>query len=52
MDNNGISNIYDKHKRNLDDGLIMGARLEIAKYKSRHQPLSQQPRTSHRTQVR
>lgn len=52
MDNNGISHIYDKHKRNMKDGFIMSARLEIAKYKSRHQPHSQHARTTHRTQER
>lgn len=52
MDNNGVSHIYDKHKRNIDEGFIMSSRLEIAKYKSRHQPHNQRSQTPHRTQIR
>lgn len=52
MDNNGISHIYDKHKRDIDDGCFMSSRLEISKYKSRHHPHSQHFQTPHRTQVR
>lgn len=52
MDNNGVSHIYDKHKRNIDEGFIMSSRLEIAKYKSRHQPHNQRSQTPRRTQIR
>lgn len=52
MDNNGISHIYDKHKKDIEDGFIMSARLEIAKYKSRHSSKSKQSKAPHRTQIR
>lgn len=52
MDNNGISHIYDKHKRNIEDGYLMSSHQEISKYKSRHQPHSQYSQTPHRTKAR
>lgn len=52
MDNNKISHIYDKQKKDLDDGFTMSASMEIAKYRSRHRLHASRTKSQHRTQVR
>ena len=52
LDNNGISHIYDRHRKNMDGGLMTSATLEIATYKKRHRPHNQRPITSYRTDIR